>query len=294
VSEYETALDRAQPHDLVQPGARIEPSPHNYLCTVFPRGQASLLDIASDLAFPSSVSPLGVDYDWCKTTLASVPSMTGWTSGQLGAGIIIVGVGAVSPLACSGLLTGASIDWQGVSLYASLNAISAFPLATTRVEPHEALVDLAEWTSLPTARLGDLLGVARRSLYNWMAGKPVRPEIQARLARVRDAFEPLGEQIEPNGVRAWLDEGTPTNFELIAQQQWTTFERRAQALLERQRVRRIDETADTSGGEVEAFDDSVRAAVFEQFSRSSAGQTRRPDWAPRELTGLAVQDEDDW
>lgn len=266
---------------------------------------ASVLAMAMEtpeFAWPTSPMMINsfVSHEWSRAT---IPSATGWTPDQLRSMVVVVNAQYPSRSNCDWRdvlnsdfvslsdFVGVSDSWEyfGPDSYVSSVGQRAFG-----VEPRSALSDLGEWTSLPTSRLGELLGVARRSIYNWTNGRPVRPEIQTRLGRVHDVLRPVAAQYEPDVIRQWLGEGRPTNFDLIAEQQWSIITRRTRELLEKQKVRRVDET-EAPDPAVEMFADPVRAAVFAQFSARPQGeQARRADWVPREITGLAsYEDEDD-
>jgi len=229
---------------------------------------------------------------------SSIPSATGWTADQLRSVVVVTSDSFLTALhhGSKNVFGNDFVGLADFSTYLLADSVTFDPgRQDFGVDPARALSDLADWTSLSTARLGRLLGVARRSIYNWTSGKPVRPEIQTRLSRVHDSLQPIATLYEPDAVRRWLDEGRPTNFELIREQQWSTVEHRTQVLLQHQKVRSVDDTADVQSDDTSSFSDAIRAAVFNQFSmKKDRDQVRRAEWVPRELTGAAsYEDEDD-
>lgn len=284
---------------------------HEELAVGAHQAQQGTCSVCSGLREPSGLSmtmtshaptwpmyPLLVNYGCGELwSLSSIPSATGWTPDQLRS-VVVVASDSLLTAPHHGSRSVFSNEFVGLADFSTYLLADSFKFDPGRqlfgVDPAGALSDLAEWTSLPTARLGRLLGVARRSIYNWASGKPVRPEIQTRLGRVHDALQPIAARYEPDAVRQWLDEGRPTNFELITDQQWSTVARRAQALLEQQKVRRIDDTTDVQTHDIDSFSDAVRAAVLTQFStQTNREQARRSEWAPREFTGVANYEDDD-
>lgn len=63
---------------------------------------------------------------------------------------------------------------------------------------------LRTWTALPMADLASLLGVSRRTLYEWQRGSEARDENRVRLDRLIDLVGPLAAVIGSGATRTFL------------------------------------------------------------------------------------------
>jgi hypothetical protein len=159
-------------------------------------------------------------------------------------------------------------------------------------DPHKELRALAESTLLPVEQLGDVLGASRRTMYNWLGGRPIRDEARSRIFRLRDSLEPVIRTRDPALVRNWLVHGDPSPALLAAEDQWDEFDdrvRQATAVL-----RPINEGRDSGRDEPHPEPLDVLRAALMAFSTPQAQATsQRPGWRPREVTGIASDVEED-
>lgn len=180
----------------------------------------------------------------------------------------------------------------------SLNAYVTDELARrVRQEPpreaHGELRLLSEWTRLPVESLGELVGASRRTIYNWLAGKPIGKDAQARILRLRDLLTPVAETRDPSLVRSWLLHGDPSPASLAAHEHWRELERLV--AIEVKPLQPASEIDGALEGEP-AYADSpgVLTAALLAFA-SPPARVRQPscDWQPREVTGIAPEDTED-
>src|SRR5262249_29763722 len=141
--------------------------------------------------------------------------------------------------------------------------------------------------------LGELVGASRRTIYNWLAGKPIGEDAQARILRLRDLLTPVAETRDPSLVRSWLLRGDPSPATLAAQQRWGEVERLVE--VEVKPLQPATEIAGPLEGELAYADspDVLRAALLE-FASPAARVTRLSRaWQPREVTGISHEDPKD-
>jgi hypothetical protein len=107
------------------------------------------------------------------------------------------------------------------------------PLASGDDEPPVATRDaqselraLADSTRLTIDELGGLFGASRRTMYNWLAGRPIREATQSRIFRLRDAIAPIEDSRDAVLVRDWLLQGDPSPAQLAAGERWDELETR--------------------------------------------------------------------
>jgi hypothetical protein len=165
-------------------------------------------------------------------------------------------------------------------------------LATSARAPHAELRTLAESTRLPVEQLGEALGASRRTVYNWLAGRPIGDESRARIFRLRDALDPVARTRDPVLVRDWLTQGDPSPTRLAADERWDELDARVRK--ETAPLRSIDEPLQQEQGEARAERPEVLTAALLAFSTAPERLvSQRPEWKPRELTGIASDDEED-
>lgn len=168
------------------------------------------------------------------------------------------------------------------------DAIKAVPSATT------ALNDLAQWTDLPSERLGYVVGASRRSIYNWRHGSTVPGDVTARILKAHGTLGPLAMRRAPAMLRAWLDEGTPSPAELMHTQKWDDLGRMVAheitALVAQPAVR---PPVDEDETEPLGLDETARTAILARFQTPALLGPRRPHWRPAELTGLDEAETDE-
>jgi hypothetical protein len=159
-------------------------------------------------------------------------------------------------------------------------------------DPHLELRQLVETTRLPAERLGQMLGASRRTIYNWLSNRPIRDDAQARIFRLHDSLSPVAATRDPLLVREWLLRGDPPPAELAADEQWTHL----QDLVSSQAgsIQPVEGEATPLAGEPHAESSNVLRAVLLAFGTRSAGPgNKRPDWRPREVTGISAEYEED-
>jgi hypothetical protein len=158
-------------------------------------------------------------------------------------------------------------------------------------DPHAELRMLAESTRLPVEQLGEALGASRRTIYNWLAGRPIGDEARARIFRLRDALDLVVRTRDPALVRDWLAQGHPTPAKLAADERWEELDARVRQ--ETEPLRSVDEPLDQERGEPLGDTPGVLAAALLAFSTPQERPgSQRVQWKPRELTGIASEDEE--
>lgn len=151
---------------------------------------------------------------------------------------------------------------------------------------------LLEWTRLPVEQFGELVGASRRTMYNWLGGRPIRDEAQSRIFRLHDVLADIAASRDPALVRAWLLRGDPSPATLAAEERWDELEARVRE--ETAPLRPIEQDLREVGEEPQADTREVLNAVLFAFS-SAPGRTAAPRlaWRPRELTGIEGVEEED-
>lgn len=181
----------------------------------------------------------------------------------------------------------------------SLNAYVTEELAARHVrqEPprdaHAELRLLSDWTRLPVEPLAELVGASRRTIYNWLAGKPIGEDAQARILRLRDLLTPVAESRDPSLVRSWLLHGDPSPATLAAQERWRELERLV--AVEVKPLQPATEIGEASEGQPAYADspDVLRAALLAFASPPARVRQPNGDWQPREATGIALEETED-
>jgi hypothetical protein len=250
-------------------------------------------------AFRRLTSEIGVNV-WEGECLFSLPARTApsepdllfWTSEGLGASsILILGEAKLSrtdPAEESNAprwrrIFEAHLPGRPESIDRQLAAIR---------DVYSELRTLIEWTRLPVEQFGELVGASRRTMYNWLAGRPIRDEAQSRIFRLRDAIADVADSRDPALVRAWLLSGDPSPATLVIEERWDEFEARVRE--ETAPLRPLDQETQQTGEEPQAETREVLNAVLSAFS-STSSRTRapRPAWKPHEVTGIQSEDEED-
>src|SRR5262249_37179771 len=141
-----------------------------------------------------------------------------------------------------------------------------------------------ESTRLPVEQLGESLGASRRTLYNWLAGRPIGDEAQSRIFRFRDAISPVLSSRDPALVRAWLVRGQPAPAMLAAEERWEELD--AVVRQETSPIRAVDQTHELREGQPYADSQKVLTAALAAFAAApNRTQDQRSGWSPREVTG---------
>ena len=94
----------------------------------------------------------------------------------------------------------------------------------------EGIDEICIGARLTREKLGELLGVKRRTVHSWISGNRVPgPATLARIARLRTALGPV---LEWRGadVQEWLHSGNPSGFELLRREDYSAFEERIGAV----------------------------------------------------------------
>ena len=182
-------------------------------------------------------------------------------------------------------------------------AFGRTPILSIRITPEQkparlterhALEDLARWTGLSTEELGSVLGVSRRTIYNWLRGRPVRPQLRARILHAHAVLRPLADAWDGSQVGRWLGAGKPSAASLISQERWDE----VGALVREQLrpLRPLEEweiDADETLGARPYNPEAHRAALQAFCTPPPTPMRRRPKWRPSELTGATPDPENE-
>jgi hypothetical protein len=165
-------------------------------------------------------------------------------------------------------------------------------LSSTSRLAGQVLRDLMRTTGGSAELLGDTLGASRRSIYNWLKGKPVRSEFATRAERLQLLLAPLREDWHPQALSGWLQRGEPSPAELAAQERWVELEERVREAL---RPLRPYEGADESiePGPSEPWPESAIRAALDEFNSPPPAPARKSAWRPRELTGATPEHDEE-
>jgi hypothetical protein len=167
----------------------------------------------------------------------------------------------------------------------SLVRLPSFPSSRPRPSGRQALEDLSQSTALSHEVLGALIGASRRSVYNWLRGRAMSPQFEMRAVRLRAVLRPLAERRAPGEMASWLQAGTTPPAELLREERWEDVE----GLIQQELKPRVLEpmSAEPEVGEPEAYSAETRRAVLAALrTPPPIDQRRRPDWRPREVTGV--------
>jgi hypothetical protein len=159
-------------------------------------------------------------------------------------------------------------------------------------DPLDELRKLLDSTRLPVEEAAVLIGASRRSVYNWLAGRPIRDEAQARIFRFQAALAPIVQSRDPALVRDWLLRGSPEPAKLAADQRWEELDSRVSREVAPIRPTETDRS-DADGRSHAETADVLRAALVAFATAPSSIPGQRPGWHPRELTGIASEYEED-
>jgi hypothetical protein len=150
-----------------------------------------------------------------------------------------------------------------------------------------SLRQMLRWVGGSVDVLAGLLGASRRSIYNWLNGRPIRDEFATRTTRLAMVLAPLGEEWHPEALADWLTKGSPSHAELAQRDCWVEF---------REEVRRaLTPLSPKAGGEAQSLGSvsleplpaATLIAALEAFGSPPPTPAQlRDDWQPRELTGI--------
>jgi hypothetical protein len=150
-----------------------------------------------------------------------------------------------------------------------------------------SLRQVLRWVGGSADVLAGLLGASRRSIYNWLNGKPIRDEFATRTTRLAMVLAPLGEQWHPEALAHWLTEGSPTHVELAQHDCWVELGEEVRRALTPLSPKPEDEPLDSHSVAPESLPAATLMAALEAFSSPPPTPARSPDdWQPRELTGI--------
>jgi hypothetical protein len=146
--------------------------------------------------------------------------------------------------------------------------------------------ELLRWIGGSADALAGLLGASRRSIYNWLNGKPVRGEFAVRTMRLRTVLAPLGEEWHPEALAEWLKSGSPARDEFARQERWLELEEEVRGALTALLPQSEPDQLSASPGPPEPLSSATLIAVLEEFGSPPPVAARpRGNWRPRELTG---------
>lgn len=119
------------------------------------------------------------------------------------------------------------------------------------------------------------------------------PQFEMRALRLRAALRPLAERRAPGEIATWLRAGPAPPAELLRQERWEDVAAVVQQELEPRVLKPMP--AEPEEGEPEAYSAGARRAVLAGLrTPPPVEQKRRPDWRPREVTGvLPLADNDE-
>ena len=184
----------------------------------------------------------------------------------------------------------AAHDWPRAIVMAAAAPIAEQP--TTARAAHRVLRDLLRSTGGSAELVAETLGASRRSIYNWLKGKPVRSEFATRAERLQLVLAPLREDWHPEALSDWLQAGDPSPAELAAREQWVELEERVRAAL--QPLRPLDATDESmAAGSAEPWPASALRAVLQEFNSAPPVPARKTGWCPRELTGSTPEPDEE-
>ena len=189
-------------------------------------------------------------------------------------------------------------------LYVGSRPTSRVALHTTRTLPvmdatisvaglgAATLSELMDIVPLPADRLAPILGVSRRSLYNWSRGREPSAVHEARIQRLRDVLQPLASEWHPSRIAQWFQEDVQAPAVLAERERWDAL---AAVVRQAKLVRSIgtEPTVDSSADQATSYAASVRKAAFAALAATPELPARRPDWEPREWTGVSVEPDED-
>jgi hypothetical protein len=182
-------------------------------------------------------------------------------------------------------------DWPHVPLSAAPSAATSGLSSTNRLAGL-VLRDLLRTTGGSAELLGETLGASRRSIYNWLKGKPVRSEFATRAERLQLLLAPLREDWHPQALSGWLQRGDPSSAELAAQERWVELEERVRDALRPLRPHEdVDESAEVRPSE--PWPESAIRAALDEFNSPPPAPARKSTWRPRELTGATPEHDEE-
>lgn len=171
---------------------------------------------------------------------------------------------------------------------ASFTTTNVPALAREPLEPSAgaALRELSRWTGGTAEVLARLLGASRRSIYNWLKGKPLRGEFAARAVRLRAVLAPLGAEWHPAALVGWLQSGSPAPAVLARSENWVQLEEQVRLELLALQPKPEPERSSAHPATAEPLSSAALLAALEEFASPPPVHARvRADWRPRELTG---------
>ena len=247
-----------------------------------PRAPCDITALASG-AFSNLIQPRAMPTQVVQATqiLQTFPDAP---AGQILAGDVFINASRT-------LLNQPSHDWPHAFLVATA------PAPMRRLEAPErpatlVLRDLMRWTGGSAELVAETLGVSRRSIYNWLKGRPVRPEFATRAERLQLVLAPLREDWHPEALSDWLQAGTPSPAELAGQERWAEFEERVRdALRPLGPLRPQPDAADAA--RPEPWPAAALLAVLDEFNSPPPSPGRKTAWRPRELTGSTPEPDED-
>jgi transcriptional regulator with XRE-family HTH domain len=185
---------------------------------------------------------------------------------------------------------------RGYSLPIFRLAATAHVAAIERADlsPMASLRELLRWTGGSAEDLAELLGASRRSIYNWLNGRPLRGEFAARATRLRTVLAPLGTDWHPQALANWLKQGRPLRARLAREERWAELEEQVRAAVKPLRPDAAPQLADRVEDTPPAplLADAVITALQEFSSPPPVTSSARRSWTPHELTGATPRPEE--
>lgn len=127
---------------------------------------------------------------------------------------------------------------------------------------------LREWTGLSVVDAARMVGVSRRTPYQWSRGVTPQTDTGARLYRIVRSLKPVVEACEPWEVKTWLRAGSPSPLDMAATGKLDSFEQAA---------------ADTAAGRFGAYSGEGRDRVFDLAEDAFEPAVVAPEYRPEPL-----------
>lgn len=159
-------------------------------------------------------------------------------------------------------------------------------------DPHSELRSLAETTRLSVEQLGGVVGGSRRSVYNWLAGRPIGDEARARIFRLRDTLDPITSSRDSALVRDWLVDGDPSALQLATTGHWDELQSRVEEATSPHFAAKESLGGETENAPAESAG-VIQAALLAFATPVERPTVQRPYWKPREITGMVDEGEEE-
>jgi hypothetical protein len=166
------------------------------------------------------------------------------------------------------------------------------PLEAPRPPATSVLRELMRSTGGSAELVAETLGASRRSVYNWLKGKPVRPEFALRAERLHSVLAPLRDEWHPDALSGWLQTGDPSPAEIAAQERWADLGEKVRTVLRPMQPQPGADQASSVPGP-EPWPARALLSVLSEFNSPPPTPARKTTWHPRELTGSTPEPDEE-